>query len=277
MKPDLNEVAAVLSRRLDLEALYLGGPFDAQGEPASPDIHVLAISRGDWVKDFHLVPKVSRFDRRVEVSVVPLGLVRRAVDRGVSTWFDFYTADKIRTGKPILESGDAARLRKRAIGNLRIRPAFYAEALRGVVHAGGHLVGPSDGRARAARAAGATEDTEEPARARPAEIIEREEPARVAGLVQAMALGGRLLAVLAVHTAVKSGRAFSKLSEMLARGGPWPAVLPEATKAEAVRTLESAAGVLERLLTHCGIDPACLAPASVPRGPWRSGTKGVTS
>ena len=144
MRPDPADVKEVLARRVDLEALYLGGPFDAQGEPASPDVHVLAISRGHSVRDLHLVPGTAPFERRVEVSVVPLGLVREAVEKGVSTWFTFYTADKLRTGKPVAESKEAEGLRRQAKEHLRIRPAFYAELLRGVVQAAGHLVGPSD-------------------------------------------------------------------------------------------------------------------------------------
>lgn len=244
MKADPAGVREVLSMRVDLEALYINGPFDAQGQPASPDVHVLAISRGDSVRDIHLVPGTSRFERRVEVSAVPLALVQETANKGVSTWFTFFTADKLRSGKPVLESPEAEGLRRRIKENLRIRPAFFAEVLRGVVQTASHLVGPSD------RASAGTADTIG--------------PRKQVGTTGAAALNGRLVALLAAHAAIRSGHTFSKLSDMLTRGVPFPVALPEAAKAEAARTLAATARTLEKLFGLCGIDTRRLTPAAVP-------------
>ena len=132
MNPDAEQIRMALAERLDLEALYLCGPFDEQGEPASPDIHILAVVRHGDLRDFHFMPGIAGFERRVEVSTVGAQEVAAALRDGVTNWAMFYTVDKLRRARPISESEELRRLRQGAVRNLRIRPTFYSAILRSV-------------------------------------------------------------------------------------------------------------------------------------------------
>ncbi|MFH1220484.1 MAG: hypothetical protein V1694_08520 [Candidatus Eisenbacteria bacterium] len=243
MRPSLDEIRATLARRLELEALYLCGPFDVQGEPASPDIHVLAVVRRGDLKDLHLVPGVSDLTRRVEVSVIPLSGLKAAIEGGISTWLMFYTLDKMRRGRLIMETADFAALRQRAEQDLRLRPSFYASALRDLVAALGEA-GP------AGRPAGGR--TVPAARAVPARPV----------LARVMAANAAVLISLALRTMVKLRRAFSKHSDLLSEMSSAPTEPPlrldrpmaGSTSAASAQALIGAGRFIESLFKTLGID-----------------------
>lgn len=126
MIPRAEAIRRSLAGRVRLEALYLCGPFDSKGEPASPDIHVLALSHDDALTDLHFVPGSAAFERRVEVSVAPFGMVEASQAMGVGSWLAFYTIDKIARGKPMLESPEALKVREALAEGVKFRPSVYA-------------------------------------------------------------------------------------------------------------------------------------------------------
>jgi hypothetical protein len=224
VKPEAQAVRAALAARLDLEALYLCGPFDSSGEPASPDVHMLAVVRPDEVRDLHLVPGVARFERRVEVSVVPCSLLEGLAAGGASSWLGFYTADKIAKARVILESDRAADLRRQIAAGLRLRPSFYAAAVRNVV-------------AWAARA----------------------KDAPPAGPTRLAAASSLLLASLGLHLMARPRLTFTKQSEVVSRSGSLlrgcDAGLALQDKAAAAEMLRAASGFLRLAFGREGIDP----------------------
>jgi hypothetical protein len=127
---NLQKITQAIAGRIDADSLYLCGPFDHKGEPASTDIHILALSSGGEVKDLHLLPELAGLEKRVEVSVVPLTLVKSSLCKGVGTWLAFYTLDKIAKGKPLGKSREAADLKHSLEGGMRLRPSFYAGRMR---------------------------------------------------------------------------------------------------------------------------------------------------
>jgi hypothetical protein len=123
------EIERAITRRIDPDGLYLCGPFDQQGKSASQDIHILALSRGDEIKDLHFLPGLTGSKRRVEVSVIPTRLVEVSERDGVRTWLGFYTLDKIIRGKPLSESLETSRLRRSLLKEVKLRPSFYAQGM----------------------------------------------------------------------------------------------------------------------------------------------------
>ena len=226
MKPDQDAIGAALGRRIDLEAFYICGPFGESGEPSSPDIHVLAISGGSLVRDLHFLPAVSQFERRVEVSVMPLEVLRRAVEHGVSSWLMFYTVDKLRGAKPVRESAETERLRKIALKDLTIRRSFYAEAIRGLFS----LASPEAKAAQSGTEAGRA--------------------------LSALRLTGRILSLLGLRTIAEGKRTFSKYSDLLRDRSLVPAAFFEDGKAEALRVIEATRRVIALAFRTCGIDRA---------------------
>ena len=225
MKPDRDAIGAALSRRIDLEAFYLCGPFGKSGAPSSPDVHVLAISGSSIVRDLHLLPGVSQFERRVEVSVVPLDVVRSAVEQGVASWFMFYTVDKLRGAKPVRESEEAERLRKIAVRRVKIRRSFYAEAIRGLL-------------SQEAQAPGANSET--------------------GAALSLLRLTGRLLSLLGLRTIVDGKRTFSRHSDLLADRSLVPGALFDGGEPEAARVIEATKRVIGDVFRASGIDWARL-------------------
>jgi hypothetical protein len=130
VNPSRNAIRQMLARRLDVAGLYLCGPFDTAGEPCSPDIHVLAITRRDDAGDLHYLPGVADVCRRVEVSAVAQRELESAVGAGVSTWPMFYLLDKLRHCAVIDETADLQALRERAVAELKVRPSFYSDLMR---------------------------------------------------------------------------------------------------------------------------------------------------
>lgn len=245
MKPDREAIGAALDKRLDLEALYLCGPFDKSGEPCSPDIHILAVTRDDLIRDFHFLPGVAAFTRRVEASAVPLNIAKSAVEHGASSWFTFYTLDKLRNARPIRESAEAMRLRNLALGKPKIRHSFHAEAIRGLL--------PGD-----AWPADPWPADSFPKDSRPADSR------RIGSLaLAALRLTGRLLAAIALSVIAEGKRTFSKNSDLLADRSLVQASLFESKdrKAGAARALESGRVVIACALKSVGIDLARLGPA----------------
>lgn len=123
------EIRRAIARRADLDSLYLCGPFDQDGNPASPDVHILALSRSEEVTDLHFLPDLAGFRRRVEVSVIPTGLVEASAREGVRTWLAFYTLDKIIRGKPLFESRATRNLRRSLAEGVKLKPSFYAQTM----------------------------------------------------------------------------------------------------------------------------------------------------
>lgn len=126
MIPSIEKITQAIAGRIDLDSLYLCGPFDREGRPASADIHILALSRDGEVRDLHFLPEPAGFERRIEVSVVPAALVEICGREGVGNWLAFYTLDKMMRGKPIVESAETAGLKRSLAQGINPKPSFYA-------------------------------------------------------------------------------------------------------------------------------------------------------
>ena len=130
MDRQLTDVARMIAERATIKALYLCGSFDDEGNPTSPDIHLLGITSGRMVADLHYLPGVSAVRRRVEVSLVGEDLLKDSLGWGVKTWLGFYTLEKLRSGKPIVENDDFGHFRKQLIADWKPALSFQARALR---------------------------------------------------------------------------------------------------------------------------------------------------
>jgi hypothetical protein len=124
-----DDIKQAIERRADLDSLYLCGPFGEEGNPASSDIHILALGRGEDIKDLHFPDGLSGRDRRIEVSVVPARNVRASWQNGVKTWLEFYTLDKIRRGQPILETPAMREIRQSLKCGVKLKPSFYTRTM----------------------------------------------------------------------------------------------------------------------------------------------------
>ena len=227
MNPDPEAIRAMISRRLPLEALYLCGPFDATGEPRSPDIHILAISRQDQVKDLHFIPGIAGVPRRVEVSVFPYHALRMAVETGVSSWLMFYTLDKIRRGRPIMETPDIAALHQKIVADFTPRPSFYSAVMRSLTSA--------------------TRNLGEAPKPGPSRVIN----------VNVM-----VLLSLSLYSIVKAKQTFTKQSELLSEIMPLLPVGAEtlgsySTAADVSRALASSKRFIDSIFGKLGIEPRC--------------------
>jgi hypothetical protein len=240
MKPDLSEIGSALARKLDLDGLYLCGPFDSKGEPASSDIHILALSRRDDVIDLHYVPRVSGFLRRIEVSVVPARAVQAAIEEGVKTWFMFHTLDKMQRGKVITESPRTAQLRRRITQGLKLRPSLQAGVIRNVVTAGHALAGQAPGPAPANTAGGGI----------------RASHTQLLSMLTANTL---LLLSLSAYSVIRLKQTYSRHSEL------WLQVrhrvsgrLEPPTPGSAGKTMRTAERFLRIVLSRYGIEPGSM-------------------
>jgi hypothetical protein len=178
--PDLAAVCDTLTQRMKAAAIYHCGPFDEAGDAASPDIHILAIADIESVTDLHLIPDLSRFPRRIEVSVIPQARLEEAARQGISDWLMFYTLDKMRRGRPLMESGRIKDLREQGGSGVSIKPSLYAGLMR-------HLLNLLR-----------TMDREE-------------EPLAL----QAMRVNMLVMMTLSLYSIVRLGQTFSKSSEVL--------------------------------------------------------------
>ncbi len=130
MNAQLAEIAEMVARRTGIKGLYLCGPFDEEGKPSSRDIHLLGIVPGRIIEDLHYLPNIANTSRRIEVSLIGEEMLEDALASGVRTWLGFYTIEKLRTARPIVEDGRLKELRKRIADHWKLALSFQALALR---------------------------------------------------------------------------------------------------------------------------------------------------
>ncbi|HVP56647.1 MAG TPA: hypothetical protein VMU02_01005 [bacterium] len=192
MNPDPPAIQRLLDQRVDAAGIYLCGPFDRSGEPSSPDIHVLAVSRRDDLRDLHFLPGIAPVPRRVEVSIVPYREMVTAVRHGAATWAQFHLLHKLRGAVPITEESDLSPLRERAREAMRTRPSFYSAVMRDFASA-----------AREAR------------------------PQGPVGPITLLNANASMLMALELRAILKAKRTFSKVSEILTDPGVTLTAEPE--------------------------------------------------
>lgn len=230
MVTDLRAVCDTLIKRTGAAALYHCGPFNRAGDSRSPDIHILAIADAENVTDLHLMPGLSGFPRRIEVSIIPETRLEGAARQGISEWLMFYTLDKMRRAKPLAESERIKTLRDKAMGGLRIKPSLYADLMR-------HLLGLLC-------------------------EMDREDQALV---LQALRVNMLVMMTLSLYSIIKLRRTFSKRSETL--GDKHPLVKEaagEISRSRAREILSHSRGFLQPVLARMGYTCALGTPESAP-------------
>jgi len=126
---NFDRIKRAIARRTDADSLYLCGPFDSEGRPASADVHILALSHGGEVRDLHFLSEATGLERSVEVSVVPVSLIETSVHEGVADGVAFYTLDKMIRGKALIENPGVKGLRRSLAQGIRLKPSFYARTM----------------------------------------------------------------------------------------------------------------------------------------------------
>ncbi len=119
------QIADFLRRRYDLSAIYLC----SIDERTQDDVHLLGFARKELENDIHIEPQVSRFDRRLEVSILPVNLLEGIARNGITSWIELYTLDKLTHAEPLYEDEQIRHLRQSLI-KPRIRPSLVSSLLK---------------------------------------------------------------------------------------------------------------------------------------------------